>query len=112
MTIESRVFLRRREPKTVRSSAALGFCFRRSAATSQKLTHYGVALTSRSGEKRFFFKLGRVDCRPASQRITVAVAEHLAATDMVGAADDAVFLHPLDQPRGRIVPDPHLALQP
>ena len=31
---------------------------------------------------------------------------------MVGAADDAVLLHPLDQPRRRIIADAQLALEP
>ena len=40
------------------------------------------------------------------------IAQHFAATDMVGRADKFIFLHPVDDPGGGIIADPQLPLQP
>src|SRR6185437_3929182 len=48
---------------------------------------------------------------PRSQRMPVGVDEHLAAPDMVGLPDQAILLHPLDQPRRTVVAHPQLPLQ-
>src|SRR3954454_15177046 len=47
----------------------------------------------------------------ASDRVPVGVDQHLAAADMVGLADEAVLLHPLDEARRAVVADAQLALQ-
>src|SRR3954464_10995888 len=46
-----------------------------------------------------------------SDRPPLGIDQNLAAADMVGGADDAVLLHPLDQPRGIVVADAELALE-
>src|SRR4029079_14378156 len=48
---------------------------------------------------------------PGLDRVPVGVDQHLAAPDMVGLADEAVLLHPLNEPRGTVVADAQLALQ-
>src|SRR3954466_11994205 len=49
--------------------------------------------------------------RSRSDRPPLGIDQHFAAADMVGDADDAVLLHPLDQPRGIVVADAELALE-
>src|SRR5215213_8159389 len=48
---------------------------------------------------------------PGSNRMPLGVDQDLATADMVRLADQAVFLHPLDQPRGAVVADAKLALE-
>src|SRR4051812_12174179 len=49
--------------------------------------------------------------RASSDRPPLRIDQHFAAADMVGDADDTVFLHPLDQSRGIVVADAELALE-
>ena len=42
--------------------------------------------------------------------VALCIAKHLAPPYMVGPADDAVLLHPLDQPRRAVVADAQLPL--
>src|SRR5688572_3651099 len=48
---------------------------------------------------------------PSAQGPSLRIDEHLAAADMVRRADEALFLHPLDQPGGIVVADTQLALE-
>ena len=41
----------------------------------------------------------------------LGVDQHFSPADMVGGADQPVFLHPLDQARGAVVADPQLPLE-
>src|SRR5262245_38379801 len=40
-----------------------------------------------------------------SNRMPVRVDQHLAPADMIGLSDEAILLHPLDQPRRAVVAD-------
>src|SRR5688572_11240819 len=48
---------------------------------------------------------------PSAQGPSLRIDEHLAAADMVRRADEALFLHSLDQPGGIVVADAQLALE-
>src|SRR4051794_32300756 len=47
----------------------------------------------------------------SSDRAAFGVDQDLAAADVVRLADEAVFLHALDEPRGAVVADAELALE-
>src|SRR5690348_18389351 len=46
--------------------------------------------------------------RIESDRMSVGVDQHFAAADVIGLADQAVLLHPLDQPGPPLLPHPAL----
>src|SRR3954449_12309936 len=48
---------------------------------------------------------------PRLDRMSVGVDQHLAPTDVIGLSDEAILLHPLDQPRGAVVSDTKLPLE-
>src|SRR4249919_3109903 len=48
---------------------------------------------------------------PSDERAPFRIDQHFAAADMVGGADHAFLLHPLDQPRRIVVADAQLPLQ-
>src|SRR4249919_22809 len=67
-----------------------------------------------AGNWRFRFECRvnlAVPYRSASDRMPVRVDQHLAATNMIGLADESVLLHPLDQTRCAIVTDAELPLE-
>ena len=43
--------------------------------------------------------------------LTILVGQHVAATDMVGRADQPFLFHPFDQARGAVISDAELALE-
>src|SRR5437868_6865175 len=55
--------------------------------------------------------ISRATAGASGERAPLRVHQDFAAADMVGDADDTVFLHPLDQARGVVVADAELALE-
>src|SRR5690348_15971976 len=53
----------------------------------------------------------QVPKRSGSDRVPVGVDQHFAAADVIWLANEALFLHSFDQPRGTVVADTQLPLQ-
>ena len=96
------------------------------SATARRPAPQGAS-DETSGSPEIFRRDGRAALNPdwnslvplrscLAQRIrrrpSADLPQHLAAADVVGAADEAVLLHPLDPLGGGVVADAHLALEP